>query len=282
MSNLSIMEDRHVPSSPTTGLAVRPRPGESIDDCASMLSRYRQLRDLDIAQNRLIVKLLDKPQLHEGAAKLGLLQGNVLNFDAEEDTGALFEYCNHDVWRNGRNALGRYLADSPPPADSAEMMLLQAKLSAVFSMFVVEKVGRGVGVEVRDLIRGDSRALMDVSLGNCADSGVVACARLMEVEGISMTTGTLIAGDVATYQRVMAALERKGETSSLLEDAPERRSAATALIIRHFMAYRIALRRSLEAQPEPQRIAPVRSSPKVGRNDPCPCGSGIKYKKCCG
>jgi uncharacterized protein len=25
-----------------------------------------------------------------------------------------------------------------------------------------------------------------------------------------------------------------------------------------------------------------RSSPKVGRNDPCPCGSGKKYKKCCG
>ena len=21
--------------------------------------------------------------------------------------------------------------------------------------------------------------------------------------------------------------------------------------------------------------------PKVGRNDPCPCGSGKKYKKCC-
>ncbi|MPN65127.1 Protein translocase subunit SecA [bioreactor metagenome] len=21
---------------------------------------------------------------------------------------------------------------------------------------------------------------------------------------------------------------------------------------------------------------------KVGRNDPCPCGSGLKYKKCCG
>ncbi|MBR6530302.1 MAG: SEC-C domain-containing protein, partial [Clostridia bacterium] len=28
---------------------------------------------------------------------------------------------------------------------------------------------------------------------------------------------------------------------------------------------------------------PVRtSSAKVGRNDPCPCGSGKKYKKCCG
>ena len=26
----------------------------------------------------------------------------------------------------------------------------------------------------------------------------------------------------------------------------------------------------------------VRTAPKVGRNDPCPCGSGLKYKKCCG
>ena len=26
----------------------------------------------------------------------------------------------------------------------------------------------------------------------------------------------------------------------------------------------------------------IRESPKIGRNDPCPCGSGKKYKKCCG
>jgi hypothetical protein len=25
----------------------------------------------------------------------------------------------------------------------------------------------------------------------------------------------------------------------------------------------------------------VRATPKIGRNDPCPCGSGKKYKKCC-
>ena len=27
---------------------------------------------------------------------------------------------------------------------------------------------------------------------------------------------------------------------------------------------------------------PIKSGPKVGRNDPCPCGSGKKYKNCCG
>ncbi|MDZ4056962.1 MAG: SEC-C metal-binding domain-containing protein, partial [Polynucleobacter sp.] len=29
-------------------------------------------------------------------------------------------------------------------------------------------------------------------------------------------------------------------------------------------------------------VAPIRTGPKVGRNDPCPCGSGKKYKACCG
>jgi Protein of unknown function (DUF1186)/SEC-C motif len=29
-------------------------------------------------------------------------------------------------------------------------------------------------------------------------------------------------------------------------------------------------------------VEPYRAPPKVGRNDPCPCGSGKKFKKCCG
>ena len=36
-------------------------------------------------------------------------------------------------------------------------------------------------------------------------------------------------------------------------------------------------RRELLARPQPRRV-----STKVGRNDPCPCGSGQKYKKCHG
>jgi uncharacterized protein YecA (UPF0149 family) len=28
-------------------------------------------------------------------------------------------------------------------------------------------------------------------------------------------------------------------------------------------------------------IQPVRTEPKIGRNEPCPCGSGKKYKNCC-
>ena len=40
-------------------------------------------------------------------------------------------------------------------------------------------------------------------------------------------------------------------------------------------AHQAAARRS-------QREPYERADPKVGRNDPCPCGSGKKYKRCCG
>ena len=33
---------------------------------------------------------------------------------------------------------------------------------------------------------------------------------------------------------------------------------------------------------EKAKNAPKKASPKIGRNDPCPCGSGKKYKQCCG
>jgi preprotein translocase subunit SecA len=44
----------------------------------------------------------------------------------------------------------------------------------------------------------------------------------------------------------------------------------------HLLADEIG--RSIGSQPKPVR----RAEPKVGRNDPCPCGSGKKYKKCHG
>jgi preprotein translocase subunit SecA len=38
-----------------------------------------------------------------------------------------------------------------------------------------------------------------------------------------------------------------------------------------------------EVEEEPvMNITFHRETPKVGRNDSCPCGSGKKYKKCCG
>jgi len=39
--------------------------------------------------------------------------------------------------------------------------------------------------------------------------------------------------------------------------------------------------RATEGQVLKVSAADSRKGPKVGRNDPCPCGSGLKYKNCC-
>ncbi len=44
--------------------------------------------------------------------------------------------------------------------------------------------------------------------------------------------------------------------------------------------YRLALDLE-EASMEDDNAPHERATPKIGRNDPCPCGSGKKYKKCC-
>jgi uncharacterized protein YecA (UPF0149 family) len=37
-----------------------------------------------------------------------------------------------------------------------------------------------------------------------------------------------------------------------------------------------------EKEKEESKVIPQHTGKKVGRNEPCPCGSGKKYKKCCG
>lgn len=44
-------------------------------------------------------------------------------------------------------------------------------------------------------------------------------------------------------------------------------------------------RKQLPTEDEPSLpppVEPVHADKTPGRNDPCPCGSGRKYKKCCG
>jgi uncharacterized protein len=54
-------------------------------------------------------------------------------------------------------------------------------------------------------------------------------------------------------------------------------AAGAARAYRHFAAERRAAAR---ASREAKTVR--REEPKVGRNEPCPCGSGRKYKQCCG
>jgi uncharacterized protein len=54
-------------------------------------------------------------------------------------------------------------------------------------------------------------------------------------------------------------------------------AAGTTQIYRYFKAQRL-----LDNDPLGNMPDFLRTTPKIGRNDPCPCGSGKKFKQCCG
>jgi hypothetical protein len=81
------------------------------------------------------------------------------------------------------------------------------------------------------------------------------------------------------------------ERGTIDTDSPHDSEARALLVglirdrpdLKHLLGERHRLLRRLFArqQTAPPAPAPVRRA-KIGRNDPCPCGSGRKYKKCCG
>ena len=65
-----------------------------------------------------------------------------------------------------------------------------------------------------------------------------------------------------------------------LTRTPAQRAALAAQIeesLVHMHAFWLPLRQAVGERQQAQRM-----STKVGRNEPCPCGSGKKFKKCCG
>jgi len=74
--------------------------------------------------------------------------------------------------------------------------------------------------------------------------------------------------------RLLMTVQVRAETVE--ETAPQ---ADVQNVQYHHADYDEALGASSEESPENQ---PMHAQPKVGRNDPCPCGSGKKYKQCHG
>ena len=79
------------------------------------------------------------------------------------------------------------------------------------------------------------------------------------------------------------------EQEEVKEAAPERRQDFSRMQASHAQAQSsladrqaASARQQSNAQQEPVQRTPIVAQPHVGRNEPCPCGSGLKYKNCHG
>lgn len=102
---------------------------------------------------------------------------------------------------------------------------------------------------------------------------------LLESEGEPATamTGLMLLIEIARGEQ-----QTDDEDPQVAEDI-EAVSSHASDFIRHAIItlheHRLATYRPPSFADQPN---PFARTPKVGRNDPCPCGSGRKYKRCCG
>ena len=174
-----------------TAEAVREKLGAA-GRRAELLARYKPLRRAGVALNSRLVKTLSRSVLDEGGKKLGILKGNVLTLDSDDELSVLMDYCIFDVRRRGLNAVERYLQKSPPAPDSDDDALLQAMRQARYSLFAAEALEPGLGVHVRDLLADEALFLVDLGFSRTATVGMILAARVMAPEGVTITTGAAL------------------------------------------------------------------------------------------
>ena len=82
---------------------------------------------------------------------------------------------------------------------------------------------------------------------------------------------------------IVSFLMKAGNLQQGPEDRPvttQSRPALKANRNKHTQATRGNLDGSIAEEKQPNK--PIISGPVTGRNEPCPCGSGKKFKQCCG
>ena len=255
-------------------------PKDTVSSIGEQLAFYRRLRSVERGLHNELMKLLPKNALKECGMALGIYKNDTLVFSSESETDVLMDYCIYDYRWDGRNVIERYINQTPIEDGSDKRILLDAMLEARYSLFMVDDIVRGRGVQTRDLLRGDSGFIVDVALSETAVKGFILACRIISPGdgGFSMTTGAGLPADRSIMGRIIQEIpERFGKTGGeIAQMSPEKAAEFSASIIRIFLEGNASSRITYG-----EHAVAETAKTRIGRNNPCPCGSGKKYKKCC-
>jgi len=254
-------------------------------ECAQLVDRYKTFRTISRElQSRALTKYVSKRGFEECGEKLGVLRDNVLVFDDMDQATVLMDYCIYDYREQGGNAVARYIADSELDPDSDEYTVVKAMSESFYTLVQVEDVLPGVGVRVNDLMNDRQFLLTDIAFSTTAAKGTVLATRILPFYDFVMTSGAALSvGRDALLEIFDFASEHftREDDEYFIMDAQQRTDFTAAII-------RICLEQDSSDRIEYQDVGdepvtpPLHRETRIGRNDPCSCGSGKKYKRCCG
>lgn len=168
---------------------VRFLPFFSRDD---EIAKYKRLRGVGRRINASLIQLVPRDALNTFGKKLGLIRGNSIIIEKEDELSILYDHIIHNYRRDGKNIIEQYLAHTPPAEGSDEMVVLQAMTASSYSIFAIEEVLPRKGAILIDIIRRDSRRLIDIGIGTTGAAGGLLAGRLIPLPEFCMSSGTFI------------------------------------------------------------------------------------------
>jgi len=252
-------------------------------DYKDIARRYVRTRAITFKLNQKLVGLLSKGIIQQAAKQIGILIKETIVFRNEDESSVLMDFAIHECRVDGKNAFDRYLLLNPPAPDSEEAAVFASVQRGYFSVFGVESVVPGFGVHVRDFVNNGSHFLADKGFSQTAEAGLVVASRVFPFADYLMTGGAGLPVNSATFRQIIKILPDVGSRSGGNEprrNHPEFNAEVIRLCLSAVGAPKIRYQGVEEAGTDMQAEAFPRR--QTGRNEPCPCGSGKKYKKCCG
>jgi SEC-C motif len=219
----------------------------------------------------------------------------IINKLSEDGGDILNEECAQALTRIGTPAVLHAVAEAFPDANSHFRLYATGPLENIHSDLAVETGLRLLGQERDEMIQG---SLAHALLYQFATEGIEATRQLLlgrqelDFEGRGLRddlleTCTLMGERFPEYNEWMASAktereehrkrvkELEGDPRGMLLFALEKLTGKKAPVVPRAKPPLPPMPRlTLPRQPERKQ--------KVGRNDPCPCGSGKKFKMCCG
>ncbi|HSK03875.1 MAG TPA: SEC-C metal-binding domain-containing protein [Kofleriaceae bacterium] len=129
--------------------------------------------------------------------------------------------------------------------------------------------------------RGADSTMPRLTAQNLADADQLVTAALASVEGLAdrppheRVAPALVQAQPNVYKKLIELIAEDVKEAAMTADTASAIIKPTQVVIEAFDA-------ALSGRRPGERQGTVVAGAKVGRNEPCPCGSGKKYKKCHG
>ena len=238
---------------------------------ADRLADYLAIREVFLQQIRRVRNMATRDEIHQSGRRLGLVTNGQMILGGEH-LDCLLDWIVFQLRRQGLTLSQIAAAGCGPDEPPEGKAVLDGMAQATLGLFRVLRTEPGIGLEVVNIWTQESNFMFEREVSKSMEVGIHLLLRQIAV-GTIVFSGSFTMAFPDPLLQAMRNAHAAGKLDSI--DAITVPGPKQDMLLSSIIATLMKTR-------GPQSAEPFARDPKVGRNDPCPCGSGKKYKKCHG